>query len=164
MSLSMGRLCQVCLVLTGLAAPVSAQTADSLVPGMRVRVVQSVAPRKLAGSVHFVGDTSFSLVPDGSSVIHDIPLSTMLSLEAAAGTRRPLTRGALWGGIVGLAIGTTLVLAEGECIDCVDGDSGGGPVIIGFTTIIGSLFGLAAGSVTRQDRWRRISTGGLDYQ
>jgi hypothetical protein len=143
------------LLVVGLAGPVSAQAADSLIPGLRVRVTRAITPRPLIGAVQTTGGTSFRLVPDGSSVAQEIAFGSIQSLEAAAGTRRPLARGTLWGALAGLTIGTALALTDGQCVDCVDSD-GGGPLVIGFTTVVGALFGLAVGSVIEQDRWRPI--------
>ena len=154
-SLTAGRICRLSLLVAALGAPMSAQTSDSLHPGLRVRVIQAVPPRQLVGSVQAAGDISITIVPDGRSAAQDIPLSTIHSLEAAAGKRRPLARGALWGALAGLAFGTTLALADGHCLYCVDSD-GGGPLLIGFTTVIGTVFGLAAGSVSEQYRWQAI--------
>ena len=139
------------------AAPGHGQTVDSLYPGLRIRVVQAGEPRRMEGNFQTLDAGFLKLVPDGTAQPIDIPLTGIRSLEAAMGSHRPLAKGALWGGITGLALGAVLTLAfDGQCIDCVDSD-GGAPVVIGFTTFIGAAFGLAAGAVIVEEKWQTLA-------
>lgn len=131
-----------------------AQTNEALHPGMRIRVSRIGESRRAIGLLQDVDTASITLVPGQGSPLM-IPLADIRSIKVSAGTYRPLARGALWGGLAGLALGTVLMLADGQCVDCVDGD-GGGVIVIGFTTVIGAVFGLAAGSTIVQDRWQTI--------
>ena len=144
------------LLLATVVVPAFAQDPAPLHPGLRIRVAQASAPHRLIGTLDSLGPDSLTLSIQSSGGSVAIPLEAITALEVAAGARRPLARSALYGAITGLALGTVLALASDyKCIDCVD-SSGGAPIVIGFTTAIGSLFGLAVGSVTLEERWRPI--------
>ena len=133
-----------------------AQTPDSLHPGMRFRGVYTAKQRPTTGTLQDLTAVSLILVPGNTSTSVEIPLSDIRSLQASTGRHRPLLRGVLWGGLAGLALGAVLAVAfDGEYLDCVD-SGGGAPVVIGFTTVIGSAFGLAVGSTIEKDRWRTV--------
>lgn len=132
----------------------SAQAADTVPRGTRVRVTPSTPSSVVVGDLIAVSDSALVIRTQGYRGDVTISRSAVMRLEVSRGTRRGTSAG--WGALIGMGIGGLAGFAAGE--DRCGGDAWFcikrplGAVLGGVTGVAtGSLIGLLVGSV---ERWR----------
>jgi len=132
----------------------SAQAADTVRSGARVRVTPSTPSSVIVGELIAVRDSALVVRTQGYRGDVTIARSAVMRLEISRGTRRGESVG--WGALIGTGIGGLAGFAAGE--DSCGGDSWFcikrplGALLGGVTGLVtGSLVGLIVGSF---ERWR----------
>jgi hypothetical protein len=130
-----------------------------LVPGARVRVT---APGTIAGRLE---GTVSSRTADSLVVLTNAPaqyriaLRSVESVEVSRGTSRSAgaTKGALWGGGIGLAISIPLS-GDAESRRSADGGTMSPANFIAIETIGGAMIGAAIGAMIGSEQWARYAS------
>ena len=141
------------LALLSIAGVASAQSAQPVPTGARVRVTTASNPSAVIGELVAVNDSALSVRRQRDSGDVSIPRSLVHRLEVSRGTSRGASAGK--GALIGLAIGGVVGLAAGE--DCGSEDfvcfDRGATAAMGMTAgvSIGGLSGLVSGGA---ERWR----------
>lgn len=141
----------VLLALLSVVGVASAQTAQTLPRGTRVRITPAPPARMVVGRLIAVTDSAFVVRRDRGDLT--IPRSAIQRFEVSRGTSRGRSAG--WGAYVGLVIGGVAGYAAGadHCSDSWWCLKRPGAALLGATTgaATGSLIGLGVGSF---ERWR----------
>ena len=139
------------LALLSVVGVASAQAADGVPRGARVRVTPSTPSRVVVGQLIEASDSALVVRSRrGGEII--IPRSNVLRLEVSRGTNRgeSALRGALLGALIGGVVGYASGNDNGYWVD-----KRGAAVLGGFTgAATGSLMGVLIGSV---ERWRNVA-------
>jgi hypothetical protein len=163
--------------LLALAAPeVLAQEATPLVPGTRVRVgLPTVADHRgwriervehLTGTVTALHDDTLSVDVGGSSPTA-VALSRVSTIEVSHGTKSNVGKGALIGGLVGVALGGAAHAVGcgsevyGEEVSCSGGEAAGGVALFGLG---GAAAGALIGALIGSEGWEQVPLSGLRVQ
>ena len=141
----------VLVALLSVVGVASAQTAQTLPRGTRVRITPTPPARVVVGRLIAVTDSAFMVRGDRGDLI--IPRSVIQRFEVSHGTSR--RRSAGWGAYVGVVIGGVAGYASGadHCNDSWWCLKRPGAALLGATTGLaaGGLIGLGIGSF---ERWR----------
>jgi hypothetical protein len=144
----------VVLAVASAVGVASAQAADTVPRGTRVRITPSTPSQVIVGELIGASDSVLVVRTQGYRGDVTIPRAAVLRLEVSRGTRRHTSTG--WGALLGMTIGGVAGFAAGE--DSCGSDSWFcikrplGAVLGGATGVTaGILIGLVVGSV---ERWR----------
>ncbi len=139
------------LALLSVVGVASAQTAQTLPRGARVRITPAPPARVVVGRLIAVTDSAFVVRRDRGDLT--IPRSVIQRFEVSRGTNRGRSAG--WGAFAGLVIGGVVGYASGadHCSDSWWCLKRPGAALLGATTGVaaGGLIGLGIGSF---ERWR----------
>jgi hypothetical protein len=165
------------IALLSLTAPeILAQQATPLVPGTRVRVgLPTVTDHdgwRISTVEHLTGkatalrgDTLF--VDVGGPSPTPVALSRVATIEVSHGTKSNVGKGALIGGLVGVALGGAAYAVGcgselyGQEVSCSGGEVAGGVVLFGLG---GAAAGALIGALIRTEGWEQIPLSSLRVQ
>jgi len=152
--------CRLALGLTALllAAPgtLTAQQADDLIPGARVRVTVPRDSRDpYVGTLDRLSSDSLTLRIESRAPVLTLPLTRVRRIEVSAGE----TSKVVTGGAIGFGVGATasLLFLAGFCSD-PDTLCGGDEWLRAFAFIAlpSTLVGAGIGLLIRTERWREV--------
>ncbi len=144
------------------AAPIGAQSLDSLPLGARVRIARYTPPRMLVGTFIRADSLSLVIMPDRGPSTMTMSRSELRRVDIGSGQRptgeafgRGATRGALIGVGVGLVATGLAIRADLDCRDCMIPITlfvvPASVVFAGATTLVGGVIGVAG-----REQWRRV--------
>lgn len=137
----------LCIIPHDLRAQVS-----ELQPGARVRIT---APGIVAGryaATVLTRSTDTVRVSAPGKAPFDIPVGRITSLEVSRGNSRALgaVRGVLWGGGIGLAVGTIVATTDESSPNY---NNLSAAEIIAYSTLSGGFYGAIIGAIVGRERW-----------
>ncbi|HET9950810.1 MAG TPA: hypothetical protein VFS09_03335 [Candidatus Eisenbacteria bacterium] len=145
------------------AAPAAARDEEpkwSRLDSSLVRVKASGLPRRVTGTLNFVGQDSLYLAGTQSTLA--IPLSTVSSLEVSRGRHARTLRGLWIGTLTGAVIGAALF--AGDNSGALAGYTTAEKAKIGATEwgILGALVGTIVGALSHTEAWERVPIDRLE--
>jgi hypothetical protein len=151
-------LVQVYLTVAPLTAAVAQEQQLLPEPGARVRITcPELGIEKQQATLQALRGDSLVLVADSAMAC---PLASVTRLEAYAGQKSRVGKGALWGGVIGGVLGAFAGLtwaniceSDNLCADC----EWGVPVGFAAVGVAGALIGAAVGALEGPtERWEEI--------
>ena len=137
------------LAVLSIIGAASAQTAQPIPRGARVRVTPATPSPVVVGELIAVNDSALLVRRQRGSGDITIPRSAVLRLQVSQGTSRGTSalRGALLGSVIGGVVGYYSVTENSYYVD----QQGGAVIGVAYGAAGGSLIGLLVGSF---ERWR----------
>lgn len=144
------------IALLGLAGAgvVHAQASDPPSVGQRVRIQTSSAEKPLVGTLRQVDERTL-LVDDGNGAFTSVPTTDVRKIELSTGRHSNVTRGAIIGASVGVALAVGAIIAVCDDTDCTYGRA------VTALGLGGAATGALVGAPIKTERWRSVPLDGV---